>query len=152
MDNQNYWRKCSTCKKEISFDAIYQKCNVSTCRKNIYCSVDCWDVHNPVMNHKSSYAEEERAPSQNEKRAPIRKLIKIKDASFLPSTSNIPEDILIIASKLKTYVKKKHDMNTSANTMNALSHIVRLEIDKACERARGEGRKTVMDRDFLSLP
>ena len=153
MEERNYWRKCSTCKIEIPYGAIYQKCNVSTCRKNLYCSVDCWDVHNPVMNHKSSWAEEERAPQKedekDQKRAPQRRMVPSNSSSstIIPK-GDYPVDILIVASKLKTYIKAKHDMNTSGNVMEALSHIVRLEADKACEKARADGRKTLMDRDF----
>jgi hypothetical protein len=152
VEERNYWRKCSTCKTEIAFGAIYQKCNVSTCRKNIYCSVDCWDVHNPVMNHKSSWAEEERAPQKGEEnsvRTPQRRIVPSKPTGnkTIPS-GDFPMDILIVASKLKAYIKAKHDMNTSGNVMEALSHIIRLEADKACEKARADGRKTLMDRDF----
>ena len=59
---QSYWRKCGTCKKEIEWGQIYQKCSVSSCRKYAYCSVDCWSVHDSVMGHISAYAEEEKAP------------------------------------------------------------------------------------------
>ena len=87
-----YWRKCGSCKKEIGFNTIYQVCNVGTCRKLVFCSVDCWNLHNPVMNHKSSWAEENRSPkkesfqtesSEGENRAPRRILIQSK-----PSSSN----------------------------------------------------------------
>ena len=152
MNREDYWRKCSTCKKEILFGSIYQKCNVSTCRKNAYCSVDCWDVHNPVMNHKSSWAEEERAPNKESDQKDISRngggrKIKIERKS-LNSGQSVPQDILIVASKLKNYIKAKHGMNTSGNVMEMLSQIVRMEADKACEKARSDGRKTVMDRDF----
>ncbi|MBT7609632.1 MAG: hypothetical protein HN576_07740 [Bacteriovoracaceae bacterium] len=63
-------------------------------------------------------------------------------------TGDYALDILIVASKLKAYIKAKHDMNTSGNVMEALSGIVRLEADKACEKARADGRKTLMARDF----
>ena len=49
---------------------------------------------------------------------------------------------------MKQYIKDKHDMSTSANVMEILSHIVRRHTDDAVEKARSEGRKTVMDRDF----
>ena len=61
--------------------------------------------------------------------------------------TDVPRDILIVASKLKSYVKSKHGMNT-ANVMDALSDIVRFHVDQAVEKAREEGRKTLMDRDF----
>lgn len=151
MDN-NYWRKCSTCKKEIAFNSTYQKCSVSTCRKNVYCSVTCWDVHNPIMNHKSAWAEEEKAPSKEasiaeQKREPKRIIV----SNSKPSTqqnSNYPKDILIVASKLKAYVKERYDMNTSAGVMDKLSDLVRELADQAVSNAKNEGRKTLMDRDF----
>lgn len=150
---QNYWRKCSTCKKEIGFRTIYQKCSVSTCRKSVYCSVTCWDVHNPIMNHKSAWAEEERAPSKEEAmaqenaetRQPKRVIVSSKATS---SNDNYPQDILIVASKLKAYVKERYDLNTSANVMDRLSDLVRSLTDQAVEKAQREGRKTLMDRDF----
>ena len=150
----NYWRKCSTCKKEIGFNTIYQKCSVSNCRKNVYCSVTCWDVHNPIMNHKSSWAEEEHSPSKEQalkENSNERSAKRIIVSSSKPATSSggdYPIDILIVASKLKNYVKEKHDMNTSANVMDKLSDLVRTLADNAVENARRDGRKTLMDRDF----
>lgn len=137
---QNYWRKCGSCKKEIGFNTIYQVCNVSTCKKLVFCSVDCWNLHNPVMNHKSSWAEEMRSPR--------RVIIQGRPTTVENSDSSNQEDILIVASKLKTYIKDKYDMNTSANVMEALSRDVRRLTDRAVEKARSEGRKTVMDRDY----
>ncbi len=155
MDEENnYWRKCGSCKKEIGFNTIYQMCNVSSCRKFVYCSVDCWNLHNPVMNHKSSWAEENRSPSkveagivQNETaNAPRRILVQSKTLNS--NASDDSQEILIVASKLKQYIKDKYDMNTAANVMEALSRDVRRLTDRAVEKARSEGRKTVMDRDY----
>lgn len=146
---QNYWRKCGSCKKEIGFNVIYQICNVSTCRKMVFCSVDCWNLHNPVMNHKSSWAEEMRSPRKedfvsNSESAPRRIIVQAK-----PTSGDVnEEEILIVASKLKQYIKDRYDMNTSANVMEALSRDVRRLTDRAVEKARSEGRKTVMDRDY----
>jgi histone H3/H4 len=97
------------------------------------------------MNHKSSWAEENRAPKKgkNENEAPRRIIIANKTSS-----PELEQDILIVASKLKAYIKEKHDMNTSANVMEILSQHVRRLSDIACEKAQREGRKTVMDRDF----
>jgi histone H3/H4 len=60
----------------------------------------------------------------------------------------IMSDILVVASKVKTHIKNKSQMNTSASVMQALSKIVEDACDKAIENARRDGRKTVMDRDF----
>lgn len=154
MTDTTYWRKCGSCKKEIRFNTVYQACNVSTCRKMVFCSVDCWNLHNPVMNHKSSWAEENRSPRQENYRAeedsnaPKRILVNNRPAELSTIGEGSEEDILIVASKLKQYVKDKYDMNTSANVMEALSYIVRRQTDKAVARAKSEGRKTLMDRDF----
>lgn len=153
-ESQNYWRKCSTCKREIGFNTIYQVCNVSTCKKWVYCSVDCWNMHNPVMNHKSSWAEERRSPKKEEFLAdhdasPRRIIVASKPASLASQNNSADEEeILIVASKLKAYIKDKHDMSTSANVMEILSNQVRRLTDRAAEKARSEGRKTVMDRDY----
>lgn len=64
------------------------------------------------------------------------------------SANAIPKDILIVASKLKDYIRARSDMNTSASVMDILSDIVRIECDRAIDNARREGRKTVLDRDF----
>jgi histone H3/H4 len=151
-EKQTYWRHCGSCKKEIKYNAIYQVCNVSSCKKLVFCSVDCWDLHNPVMNHKSSWAEENRAPkaptdvdSEATVATPRRILVTTSGNN---SNTQTDHEILIVASKLKQYVKDKHDMNTSANVMEILSKHVRRLSDRAVERAKSEGRKTLMDRDF----
>ncbi len=147
-EKQNYWRKCGSCKKEIGFNSIYQVCNVSSCKKLVFCSVDCWNLHNPVMNHKSSWAEEMRAPKKSEMGSndQPRRIIIANKSSHEESPHD--QEILIVVSKLKQFIKDKHDMNTSGNVMEILSHKVRILANRAAEKAHSEGRKTVMDRDF----
>ncbi len=146
------WRKCSICKKDIPLGGIYQVCSISSCRKSVFCSVTCWDVHNGVMGHKSAWAEEEVAPTSLDETGGLRrKIIITGDASSRTTAAakaDIPRDILIVVSKLKSYIKARADMNTSGDVAEVLSDIVRTECDKAIEKARSEGRKTVMDRDF----
>ena len=64
------WRKCTSCKLTIPFGSKYWVCNVTTCQKKvaglIFCSVDCWDAHVPVLRHKESWAIERNAPSEAE--------------------------------------------------------------------------------------
>lgn len=57
-------------------------------------------------------------------------------------------EVLVVASKLKAYIREKSGMNTSAAVVEVLSNKLRSLCDEAIERARAEGRKTVMDRDF----
>ncbi len=63
------------------------------------------------------------------------------------STSDGSE-VLIVASKLKNYIRSKSGMNTSSAVVDVLSARVRQLCDQAVENAKREGRKTVMDRDF----
>ncbi|HEX9795203.1 MAG TPA: hypothetical protein VGC54_14560 [Planctomycetota bacterium] len=63
----------------------------------------------------------------------------------MPESSN---EVLVIVSKLKNYIKAKSGMNTSGSVAPAVSDILRRMCDQAIESARSDGRKTVMDRDF----
>lgn len=56
-------------------------------------------------------------------------------------------DILVVASKIKQYIKEKSQMNTSASTLEALTQVIKETCDKAIANAQADGRKTVMDRD-----
>lgn len=57
--------------------------------------------------------------------------------------------VLVVASKVKAYIKEKSGgMNTSSSVIEALTKIIEDECDKAIENAKGDKRKTVMDRDF----
>jgi histone H3/H4 len=58
------------------------------------------------------------------------------------------EEVLVVVSKLKNYIRAKSDFNTAGNVAPKLSEMVRRMCDQAIERARSDGRKTVMDRDF----
>jgi histone H3/H4 len=60
--------------------------------------------------------------------------------------------VLVVASKVKAYIKEQSGMNTSASVMEALTKVVEHECNKAIEKAKGEKRKTVMDRDFAIRP
>ena len=56
-------------------------------------------------------------------------------------------ELLVIASKIKKFIKEKWDCNTSASTMEALTQRLQQIVEKAIENAKADGRKTVMDRD-----
>ena len=99
------------------------------------------------MGHKNAYAEEVMSPASEESSSPTRRRI-VSSSLSSSSKSSVEKDILIVASKLKKYIKDRHDMNTSANVMDKLSDLVRDLCDDAVIRARQEGRKTLMDRDF----
>jgi histone H3/H4 len=143
-----------------------------------FCSVNCWDAHVPVLRHREAWAEEKRAPSREqwEKQQaqereqqitsqsaaqPVRRVVQTSHLDQESERENmqenmqenmndtqLPNDILIIASKLKTYIKARSGMNTSESVIRALSDKVRQLTDEAIRKAAQEGRKTVMDRDF----
>lgn len=57
-------------------------------------------------------------------------------------------EILVVASKLKKYIREKSGMNTSAAVMDVISEKIKQICDRAIENAKSDGRKTVMDRDI----
>ncbi|MBN23309.1 MAG: hypothetical protein CL678_18635 [Bdellovibrionaceae bacterium] len=57
-------------------------------------------------------------------------------------------EVLVVASKLKNYIKSESGMNTSSAVMAKLSDKVRELCDQAIANANSSNRKTVMDRDF----
>ncbi|MEQ8275655.1 MAG: hypothetical protein RMA76_33935 [Deltaproteobacteria bacterium] len=61
------WKKCAICKKEIQHGGAHYVCSVSTCNRKrtalVFCTVDCWDAHLAMANHKSAWAEERTAPA-----------------------------------------------------------------------------------------
>ncbi len=64
------------------------------------------------------------------------------------SDSNSEKEILVVASKLKKYIRSSAGMSTAANVAPVLSDTIRNLCDQAVEKARTDRRKTVMDRDF----
>jgi len=144
------WRRCSVCKDEIAFGDEYLSCSVTTCnkvgRESVFCSVGCWDAHVPVMNHKDAGYMEHTAPETNEEKAPVRKIVR--EATAPEKSGDVPKDVLIVVSKLKEYIQKSSGMNTSGDVPPILSELVRGLCDRAVEKARADGRKTVMQRDF----
>ena len=65
-----FWKRCSTCKREIPFQTTYWACNVSTCNRPrtglAFCKVECWDAHVPMLRHRDSWAEEQKSPTAAE--------------------------------------------------------------------------------------
>ena len=61
------------------------------------------------------------------------------------------EDVLVVVSKLKNYIRNASGMNTSASCAAVLSKMVKGLCDQAIQHAKQDGRKTVMDRDFAAI-
>lgn len=155
------YRVCSVCRTPIPFLGRYYRCSVSTCNRNrtalYFCSVPCWDAHLPEARHRDAWAEEARAPSREAfeaaeraseqaeatmtaEKPPERKIVAAPP-------DQVPREILIIASRLKAYVRARSGFNTSDAVMDVLSNHLRRICDQAIDHASLDGRKTVLDRD-----
>ncbi len=156
----NYWRTCSSCKKEISFSTQYYECSVSTCQGTrtgyVFCSLHCFERHLPGAKHRSAGAIEKKAPTQEAHTATLNShgntpstIHKIPTPIPAKSSSS-DDDVLIVVSKMKNYIREKSEMNTSGDVAEILSHFIRRLCDDAIHEARQDGRKTVMAKDFTS--
>jgi histone H3/H4 len=159
----NAWKVCSTCKKPIEFGAEHYLCSVSTCNRArtglFFCSVGCWDAHVPMMRHRDAWAEQAQAPSRADWEAEQAREAA-RDASAQSAESparrrivgaesdDLPKDVLVVVSKLKSYVRARSGMNTSDSVTGPLSDHIRKICDRAIANAERDGRKTVLDRDI----
>jgi hypothetical protein len=109
------------------------------------------------MKHRDAYPEDGRSPTLEEylrsnpdadHDQPRRIIVAQPSSTAADAAGDIPHDILIVASKLKDYVRVKSGLYTSQNVLGKLSDIVRRHVDSAIANAQNDGRKTVMDRDF----
>lgn len=193
MVEASEWRRCSSCKKSIGFEVTYFECSVSTCTRKrtgyAFCSVDCWEIHLPMMRHREAWAVEETSPTreawakelaQSDDGARASSTPASKPAASTPVTPAssapvvvrrsgegdagrriavpsappsppAPREVLVIASRLKEYIRQRYSMNTSDNVLEDLSDHLRALCDRAVLNAREDGRKTVLDRDFAFL-
>ncbi len=171
-----HWKNCGSCKKPIPFNTKYWVCSVSSCNRGrfqlAFCSLSCWDAHVPVMNHRSAWAEEKVSPAASTAAAVLPRVgggvhraaaSRAATAAPTPAASSTtrrrvvrpsaPEaateqEVLIVASRLKKYIKDRSGMSTSADVLSVLSEMVRRQCDSAISRARDSGRRTVKARDF----
>lgn len=61
---------------------------------------------------------------------------------------NQMSEVLVVTSKVKSFIKEKAQMNTSGNVPEELSKRIVVMLERAIENAQRDGRKTVMDRDI----
>ncbi|HVP29739.1 MAG TPA: hypothetical protein VMW35_11325 [Myxococcota bacterium] len=143
-----------------------------------FCTVSCWEAHLPVMRHRESWAVEKKAPRREEwereqreaaakvtgatgtPKAPPPGAPPVRRAAAQPATPAAApprptplqpvaqREVLVVASKLKQYVRDRSGMNTSDAVMDVLSEALRTLADRAIRNAERDGRKTVLDRDF----
>jgi hypothetical protein len=142
----------------------------------VFCNVSCWDGHLAVVRHRESWALERRAPSQADWQREQQAAERTPSATGAshagptpPSVTASPSersprrvlpppakrepdplerDVLVVASKVKSYVRARSGFNTSDRVVEPLSDSIRELCERAIEKARAEGRRTVLDRDF----
>lgn len=78
-----------------------------------------------------------------------RKTVMGKDFNFYIHNPMIEEN-LVVASKVKKYIKEKSGLATSSQAFEQLSARIIKICDESANKSMGEKRKTVMDRDFTA--
>ena len=63
--------------------------------------------------------------------------------------SDNDKDVLVVVSKLKNYIKSTAGLNTSGEVPSVLTKAVEILCQGAIQSAKKDGRKTVMERDFI---
>ena len=154
------WRHCSRCKQAIACGSTYLVCSVSTCNRarspKVFCKLECWDAHVPIAGHREAFAEERTAPASPDAPAESPRAAKPKGtgkrriAPVKRRDPSLPRDPLVVTKALKAYIAASGDgMRTSDAVAEVLSDKLRDMCDRAIDRAKADGRKTVLDRDFL---
>jgi histone H3/H4 len=87
------------------------------------------------MNHREAWCIEKVAPSHAE-------------AADTAEERESSREVLIVASKVKDYLKEHSGLSLGNDAIDAMSDLIRRECDEAVIKAEGDGRKTVMARDF----
>ncbi len=142
------WRRCSACKNDIELGAIHWVCSVSTCNRArtalVFCSVDCWEIHLPTERHREAWAIEERAPLEPDPPQGTRSKRKTRKTVGAAGEAG---EILVVASRLKAYIRGVSGYNTSDSVLPVLSTALRKICNESVANARRAERQTVMDRD-----
>ena len=164
-DTANAYKRCSTCKSPIEYGAEHYICSVSTCNRPklglFFCSLPCWEAHVPEARHRDAWAEQVKAPTRADhevsvgehEAAPARARI-VSPAPVRAATgddADTGDDVLVVVSKLKKYIRTRSEMNTSDTVVTPLSNHLRQLCNEAIRNAARDGRKTVLDRDFSPL-
>jgi hypothetical protein len=151
-------------------------CNRSRTRL-VFCSVACWDSHLSTVRHRESWAVEETAPSREEHARHLAEEVRVTASGPVSPIPSAPaarvdaggggasgsatahaggaalsnsydhQDVMVVMSKVKKYIRDRSGMNTSDAVAEGLGDHVRQACDEAIRNAARDGRKTVLDRD-----
>ena len=105
-----------------------------------------------MLNHKDAGAFERKAPTIAEWQREQVPTSTSRSAAQVPPkplpVGTVQNDILVVVSKTKDYVRATNGLSTSDGVMELLSDRLRKILDEASKRAIQDGRKTLMERDF----
>lgn len=104
--------------------------------------------HGPVSG--SGTAQKEASPGGGSGGGPGPGSALRKTAAGAVDDESSPTDILVVASKLKDYVRERSGFNTSDRVMLVLSDVLRKLCDQGIAHARRRGRDTVDGADVPS--
>lgn len=79
-----------------------------------------------------------------------RKTVMGRDFNFYVDKPQI-DQILVVASKVKSHIKENSDLSTSKQVIEQLTVRVQKTIEIAAQKATKAKRKTIMDRDLEEL-
>jgi len=113
-----------------------------------------------MMRHRDAWAEQATAPTQEqaEREAALERAegdvsspAPQRRIATSPAGSEDDNDVLIVVTKLKKFVRNASGMNTSDSVFPVLSRHLRELCVAALRHAATEGRKTVLDRDVEAV-
>jgi histone H3/H4 len=119
-----------------------------------------------MLRHREAWAEEQKSPTEREwadeqareqqeaerakaqaDQTPITHAVT-KEPRMSNEVPEVTKEVLVVVSKVKSYIRASSGMNTSDAVTEALSELVRNAADQAVAKAKSDGRKTVMARDI----
>ena len=145
----------------------------------VFCTVSCWDSHVADARHREAWAVEARAPSKAKWEADhasdpapvaprpvvaaapvVRRVVGETPVAPMPTTTPagvnlldvVDNDMLIVVSKMKKYIKDRSGMNCGDAVAELLSDHVRAICDESIRVAARNERKTVLERDVPRPP
>jgi oligoendopeptidase F len=110
---------------------------------------DAWSLEKTAPSREEWQREQDEEQQAQERREARAAAPPPAPSALAPRGSvDVPHDVLVVASKLKAYVRARSGMNTSDAVIDVLSDKLRELCDRAVEKAVQAGRKTLLDRDF----
>lgn len=109
------------------------------------------DAGDSAPSHTAPSAAEPRRTSVSGAGEPRRNATIVRAAAETGDEEPAEHEVLVVVSKLKKYIRDRSGMNTSDGAMPVLSEYLRELCREAIRQAGLDGRRTVLDRDFVKV-